>query len=38
MIVMDRGQIVAIGTAKELTESSETFRAIWEGALAASPE
>jgi ATP-binding cassette subfamily B protein len=38
VIVMEHGQIVAVGTAKDLSESSETFQAIWEGALAASPE
>ncbi len=38
VIVMEKGQIAAVGTAKDLAESSETFQAIWEGALAASPE
>jgi len=36
VIVMDRGHIVAVGTAKELSQTSETFRAIWEGALGVS--
>ncbi len=38
VIVMERGQVAAIGTASELSQSSETFQAIWEGALNASPE
>jgi len=38
VIVMERGEIVAVGTAKDLAESSETFQSIWQGALAASPE
>ena len=39
VIVMDRGRVVARGTAGELQESSPEFRAIWEGALqAVSPE
>lgn len=38
VIVMEGGRIVEQGTAKELAETSDTFRAIWEGALAASPE
>jgi ATP-binding cassette subfamily B protein len=31
IIVMEAGRVVATGTAKQLRESSETFRAIWEG-------
>jgi ATP-binding cassette subfamily B protein len=38
VIVMEKGRIVAVGTAKELERTSETFQAIWEGALSASPE
>lgn len=38
VIVMEGGRIVEQGTAKELAETSDTFKAIWEGALAASPE
>lgn len=34
VIVMDAGQVVAVGTATELEKTSETFRAIWDGALA----
>jgi ATP-binding cassette subfamily B protein len=37
VIVMEKGEIAAVGTAKELAVSSETFQAIWEGALNASP-
>jgi ATP-binding cassette subfamily B protein len=37
VIVMEKGEIAAVGTAKDLAVSSETFRAIWEGALNASP-
>lgn len=37
VIVMEKGEIAAIGTAKELATSSETFQAIWKGALNASP-
>lgn len=37
VIVMDRGQVVAVGTAKELAQTSDTFQAIWEGTLAPSP-
>jgi ATP-binding cassette subfamily B protein len=36
VIVMEKGRIVAVGTAKELEQTSETFRSIWEGALGAS--
>lgn len=36
VVVMDKGRVVAVGTAAELEESSETFRAIWEGALGAT--
>lgn len=32
VIVMDLGEVVAVGTAEELVRSSEIFRAIWEGA------
>lgn len=32
VIVMEAGRVVAVGTAIELSQSSETFRAIWEGA------
>ena len=39
VIVMDRGRVVARGTARDLQESSPEFRAIWEGALASvNPE
>jgi ATP-binding cassette subfamily B protein len=39
VIVMDRGRVVARGTAGDLQESSPEFRAIWKGALqAVSPE
>jgi len=37
VIVMEKGEIAAVGTAKELAVASETFQAIWEGALNASP-
>ena len=33
VIVMHDGHVVATGTAEELQESSERFRAIWEGVL-----
>ena len=36
VIVMDRGRVVAVGKASELARTSETFRAIWEGALTAT--
>jgi ATP-binding cassette subfamily B protein len=36
VIVMERGRIAAVGTAKELEQTSETFRSIWEGARSAS--
>ncbi|GMQ92861.1 MAG: ABC transporter ATP-binding protein [Acidimicrobiia bacterium] len=36
VIVMDRGRIVAVGKAKDLSQTSATFRAIWEGALGGS--
>ncbi|MEZ5174810.1 MAG: ABC transporter ATP-binding protein [Acidimicrobiia bacterium] len=32
VLVMEDGRVAATGTAAELKESSETFRAIWEGA------
>jgi ATP-binding cassette subfamily B protein len=35
VIVMEKGRIVAVGTATELEQTSETFRSIWEGALGA---
>lgn len=38
VIVMENGRISAIGTAAELQETSETFRAIWEGTMTASRE
>ena len=38
VVVMEDGRVVAVGTAKDLATSSETFSAIWEGALSASPE
>ncbi|MDK1018466.1 MAG: ABC transporter ATP-binding protein [Actinomycetota bacterium] len=31
VIVMDAGRVVAVGAASELNESSEAFRAIWDG-------
>jgi ATP-binding cassette subfamily B protein len=37
VIVMDKGRVVAVGTAKELAKTSDAFQAIWKGALAASP-
>lgn len=37
VIVMEKGKIAAVGTAKELAVSSKTFQAIWEGALNVSP-
>jgi ATP-binding cassette subfamily B protein len=37
VIVMENGKITAVGTAKELEQTSETFRSIWEGAQSASP-
>lgn len=36
VIVMDRGRVVAVGKASELARTSETFQAIWEGALTAT--
>lgn len=36
VIVMEDGRVVAVGTAAELQETSDTFRAIWEGALSAA--
>jgi len=36
VIVMEKGRIVAVGTAKELAKTSSTFQAIWESALATS--
>lgn len=36
VIVMDKGRIVAVGTAEELEQTSQTFRSIWEGAFDAS--
>ena len=36
IIVMEHGRIVAKGTVEELQKSSEVFRAIWEGTVAAS--
>lgn len=36
VIVMDRGRVVAFGKASELARTSETFQAIWEGALTAT--
>jgi ATP-binding cassette subfamily B protein len=35
IIVMEAGRVAAIGTAAELQETSDTFRAIWEGTAAA---
>jgi len=37
VIVMDGGRVVAVGTATELAQTSDTFRAIWEGVLTANP-
>ena len=34
VVVMERGKIAAIGTAEELQENSEIFRAIWAGTTA----
>ncbi len=31
VIVMEKGRVVAVGTAKELTKTSAAFQAIWEG-------
>ncbi len=36
VVVMEGGRVVAVGPAAELQESSEAFRAIWEGALSAT--
>lgn len=36
VIVMDGGRVVGVGSATELQESSDAFRAIWEGALSAT--
>ena len=36
VVVMDGGRVVAVGTAEQLQEDSDTFRAIWEGALSAA--
>lgn len=36
VIVMDGGRVVAVGTAEDLQKNSDTFRAIWEGALQAA--
>ncbi|MGI9585599.1 MAG: ABC transporter ATP-binding protein [Acidimicrobiia bacterium] len=36
VIVMEGGSVVATGSAADLQESSETFRAIWEGAASAA--
>jgi ATP-binding cassette subfamily B protein len=36
VIGMDRGKVVAVGTASDLAQSSETFLSIWEGALTAT--
>ncbi|NHZ70025.1 MAG: ATP-binding cassette domain-containing protein [Proteobacteria bacterium] len=33
VVVMDAGRVVAVGKAVDLERTSETFRAIWEGAL-----
>lgn len=35
IVVMEHGKIAATGTAAELQQTSETFRAIWEGTAAA---
>jgi ATP-binding cassette subfamily B protein len=35
IIVMEHGRIAAVGTATGLQENSETFRAIWQGTVAA---
>ncbi|MEE8457451.1 MAG: ABC transporter ATP-binding protein [Acidimicrobiia bacterium] len=37
VIVMDRGRVVAVGTARQLAQTSDTFQAIWEGTLAPNP-
>jgi ATP-binding cassette subfamily B protein len=38
VIVLEGGRVVAQGTAADLQQNSETFRAIWEGAVdAATP-
>lgn len=37
VIVMDRGRVVAVGTARELAQTSDTFQAIWEGTLTPNP-
>jgi ATP-binding cassette subfamily B protein len=31
IVVLERGKVAASGTATELKETSETFRAIWDG-------
>jgi ATP-binding cassette subfamily B protein len=36
VIVMDHGRVVAVGKASDLAQTSETFQAIWEGALTAT--
>ncbi|MEE8485609.1 MAG: ABC transporter ATP-binding protein [Acidimicrobiia bacterium] len=33
VIVMEKGRVVAVGTAEELAETSEAFQAIWEGVV-----
>jgi ATP-binding cassette subfamily B protein len=35
VIVMEDGRVAAVGTAAELQTTSATFRAIWEGTVAA---
>jgi ATP-binding cassette subfamily B protein len=35
IVVMDRGKIAATGTAAELQQTDETFRAIWDGTAGA---
>ncbi len=33
VIVMEKGRVVAVGTAEQLAETSEAFQAIWEGVV-----
>lgn len=37
VIVMENGKVTAVGTAKDLEQTSETFGSIWDGALSSSP-
>ena len=33
VVVMEKGRVVAVGTAEQLAETSEAFQAIWEGVV-----